>query len=123
MSFENIWEEEGIRMVFSGELTDEDLLESNAEVYSDKRSSFIKYELCDFTAVTGFPVNSDTIKKVAHSDKILSEKNPNMKVMVVSNDLVMKGLVNMYRVYGDNNWETEIFVSEIDARNWADQAI
>ncbi len=108
-------------MVFWDELTDEDLINSNAEVYADKRSSSIEYELCDFTAVTGFPVKSDTIRRVARSDKILSEKNPNMKVMIVSNDLVMKGLVNMYRAYGANNWTTEIFEREVDARKWANQ--
>jgi hypothetical protein len=119
MSYETFWEEKGIRWVFSASLTNEDLLESNKELYEDPRFLDIEYELCDFTAVEDWPVESKVIFSVGEQDAVQSQRNPNIKVAIISNEPVMRGLTNMYEAsaYG-SKWKTMFFENKEDARAW-----
>ena len=119
MAYETFWEEKGIKWVFSGDLTNENLLKCNKELYNDKRFLDIKYELCDFSLVKNFNINSDTVYKVAKMDLEYSLKNPDIKVAIIANDLVLTGFTRMYQIINEPSaWETEIFKNEKDAREW-----
>ena len=84
MSYKTFWEANGIKWVFSGTLTNGDLLQCNKELYNDSRFLDLKYELCDFTAVEKFPVDSDVIRQVAEMDSIHSRRNPNIRVAIIT---------------------------------------
>ena len=119
MAYETFWEEKGIKWVFSGDLTNDDLLKCNQELYEDPRFIDIDYEICNFIAVENFPVESRVVQHVAKMDMEQSKRNPNIKVAVISNKLVMRGLTRMYEITGDGSaWETQFFENEEDARAW-----
>ena len=123
MAYKTIWEERGIKWVFSGELTNEDFLKCNDELYKDDRSTTIEYQICDFNNIESVSLNSKTIRLVAESGAEFYRINPNKRVSVVTNRPVMVGLANMYMAYfqlatrGDT-WATEVFPTIEDAREW-----
>jgi hypothetical protein len=119
MAYITFWEEKGIRWIFNSDLTNDDLLKCNQELYEDTRFLNIDYEICDFTAVEKFSLESDVVRQVARMDVEQSKRNPNIKVAIISNELVIRGLTRMYQITGDASaWETQIFNNEEDARVW-----
>ena len=119
MAYKTFWEEKGIKWVFSGILTNDNLLNCNKELYEDPRFLDIEYELCDFTAVKSFPLDSEVINMVGKMDLEQSKRNPNIKVAVISNAPVMIGLTNMYEAAAYSSpWETQFFENIEDARAW-----
>lgn len=119
MAYKTFWEERGIKWVFSGKLTNDDLLNCNKELYEDPRFLDIEYELCDFTDVEDFPIDSKVIRIVGEMDMEQSKKNSNIKVAIISNETVMFGLTRMYEAAAFSSpWETQFFENEEDARAW-----
>lgn len=119
MAYSTHWEPNGIRWVYSGDLTDEDILNSNHALYRDPRFAHIGYQICDFTEVVRFPIASKTVYKIAKTDREMSQRNPNIKVAVISNDKVMEGLNRMYQLVGENSpWKSQLFTDEQSARAW-----
>lgn len=119
MSYKISWEERGVKCIYSGSLTGDDLVESNIEMNSDSRSSAIDYLICNFIEVNEFPIRSEGVRRTANLDKKRAEKNPDVKLAVVANRPVIKGLTNMYVAFtDDSSWETAFFEDESEARNW-----
>ncbi len=122
MSYKTFWEDNGIRWIFSGQLTVDDLLKCNQDLYKDPRFSDIEYEICDFRAVIDFPEESKAVHVIANMDMEQSKRNPNMKVAIIGNRLAIFGLTRMYQIVtGDSVWETHYFENEDDARAWIAQ--
>jgi hypothetical protein len=119
MAYKTFWEEKGIKWVFTGSLTNDDLLKCNKELYENPRFLNVEYELCDFTAVEDFPVESKVIRLIGRMDLEQSKRNPKIKVAIISNEIVMRGLVSIYEAAAYNSpWETQFFENEEDARTW-----
>ena len=119
MPYETHWEDEGIRWVFSGIVTDDDLLRCNLELYDDERFESIRYEIADFRAGESFAVTAKTLRRVARMDKDQAVRNPSVKVAVIAAAAVQKGLAQVYALSGgDTLWVTEVFDTEEDARAW-----
>ena len=119
MPYEIHWEDEGIRWVFVGIVTDDDLLRCNLELYDDARFESIQYEIADFRAGESFTVTPKTLRRVARMDRDQAVRNPNVKVAVIATAAVQKGLARMYALSGgDTLWVTEVFDTEEDARVW-----
>ena len=119
MPYETHWENEGIRRVFSGIVTDGDLLRCNLELYDDARFESIRYEIADFRAGESFTVTAKTLRRVARMDGDQAVRNPSVKVAVIATAAVQKGLAQVYALSGgDTPWVTEVFDSEEDARAW-----
>jgi len=119
MPYETHWEDEGIRWVFKGIVTDDDLLRCNLELYDDARFESIRYEIADFRAGESFTVTAKTLRRVARMDRDQAVRNPNVKVAVIATAAVQKGLARMYALSGgDTLWVTEVFDTEEDARAW-----
>lgn len=122
MSFEIIWEDEGVKVILTHEISN-DFFEVNKKVISDPRYKNIKYQIFDFTHVSKFPIESSVIRRIAESDQKAYLINPEIKLAIIANQLVMTGLTNMYKTYfelagDDKTWDTEIFENENDARSW-----
>ena len=119
MPYETHWEDEGIHWVFSGIVTDDDLLRCNLELYDDARFESIRYEIADFRAGESFTVTAKTLRRVARMDRDQAVRNPSVKVAVIATAAVQKGLAQVYALSGgDTPWVTEVFDSEEDARAW-----
>lgn len=119
MPYSSYWEQQGVLFVFSGIVTDQDLLEANLDIYDDPRFMDLRYEVANFLDVTEFNVTSDMIRKVADLDYAASKRNPNIAVAIVDTSAVIKGLANMWAYSGGAEvWESELFEDEVLAREW-----
>lgn len=119
MSYSIFWEEKGVRWKFSGEVTDQEMLDANKEFYDSPVFYDMRYQIGDFLEVTDFKVSSDTVKVLARLDLEASEKNPNVKVAFVVTNVMIKGLTRMWDLSGGGtHWESSAFEDEASAREW-----
>ena len=114
-----MWEAEGVLVRFYGDLTNGDFFESNQELFLDERFPNSRYSLCDFSEVTQFSITSQAVMETAELDREHSKRNPNFKIATVVNDIVMFGLMRVYKTTTDQQaFETEVFETLEDARKW-----
>lgn len=113
----------GICCHFEDSFTVDDLLTLNDNIYSLIDISELQYQLHIFNNVNSFPVTSSAIKLSAQEDAKYYKINPNVKIAIVANKIVMKGLTKVYSTYfelsnSDTTWPIEYFETEEEARNW-----
>jgi hypothetical protein len=121
MPYETHWEPHGIRWVFTGEVSDDDLVRCNRELYEDPRFLTIRYEIVDFQKITGIAARSETVTLVADMDREQSARNPEVKVAILGATPLITGLTRMYAMSGgDEIWDVRIFETEEEARKWID---
>jgi len=123
MSFEIVWEANGVVFRFVNEMTSDTLITANLEALNNPKFKTINYQLMDLRDVSSYPIETSAIRRVAELDARAYKINPNVKVALVANQVVAKGLLNMYNVYfeiagNDLRWQSEIFESIQDAYNW-----
>jgi hypothetical protein len=119
MPYEMHWEAEGVRWVYTGTMTDEDVLRSNLEAYEDPRFDSIKYQIADLRAVKEFAASSRTIRELSRMDRDQASRNPHVRVAILAADDFTRGMANMYALSGGGApWQVEIFETEEDARAW-----
>ena len=123
MSYKLTIEDQGTCCVFSGSFTSNDLKNSNNEIAKLPHFPELKYQLLNFHSVTEFPVDSNAIRAVAKQDFGLYKINEKIKVAIVANKLVVKGLAQMYKTYfelegNDIVWGIETFETNDEARKW-----
>jgi len=121
MPCETYWEDEGIRAVFRGTVTDDEFFQGSLKIYEDERFPAIRYQLVDVLLVEDVAVSSNTIRRVAAMDKEQSARNPNVRVAVVARTPLIRGLSRMYELSsGETSWVTQLFETEAEARSWLD---
>jgi hypothetical protein len=119
MPYETHWEPHGIRWVYTGEVTDEDLIRANQELYEDPRFLAIRYEIADFRNITGAAARSETVTLVGDMDREEAARNPDVKVAILGATPLITGLTRMYAMSGgDAVWDVRIFETEEEARKW-----
>jgi len=122
MSYKILWEENGCKITVTDVLGN-DFLKPSIKVTTDARFINSKYRIVDFNMVKEFPIDSNTIRQIAESDIRAYKINPNIKIAILANKLVIKGLANVYNTYfelsnDDKTWELKIFETENQAREW-----
>lgn len=123
MPYEIVWEEKGVNLIYTGDLTGTDLIAGNIDVYKHPDFNSIEYQIIDLLGIEKYPIEAQAIRRVAELDAVAYESNPKIKTVIVANRQVAIGLTNMYKVHfeiaGKNgSWETELFESLDDARKW-----
>ena len=121
MSYELIWEDRGVLFQFWDVVSGDELVQSNLDVYADPRFESIECELVIFSDSVEFAASSESVRRVAKMDATASQRNPNIVVAIVASQLVIQGLVNLYRLQSDfegSTWETEFFETVDEARTW-----
>jgi len=119
MAFINNWEAKGVYKVFSGDVTGQEVLDSVIEIEEDRRFDQIQYVLNDFLAVNGVQASERDIALVAAIDRAASKSNPDIKIAVVATQQKIIELAQHYsRLIEDSPFQTQLFASVEDARNW-----
>jgi len=119
MPYETHWEPTGVRWVYRGTLTEEEVLRSNQEVYEDPRFRSIRYQLVDLRGVERFTAGSAIVRGVSRKDAAYVPYNPHIRVALVANTDLTRGMATVYRLAcGDDAWDVEIFDTVDDARAW-----
>lgn len=116
------WKEKGLYWIYAGEVSDQEMLASYSDLYDDPRFLDIEYEIVDYLAVTSYDVSSDTIFKIAQMDKAASKRNPHVKVAVIADSQMIKGMSRMWQLAGGASvWESKIFDDGVAALEWVNQ--
>ena len=113
------WESEGLYRKFIGEISGDEILESNFELHIDPNFQNIKYIINDFMEVTGHSVEVVHTKAYALTDDIISNTKGRLKIALVVTQDPLIALANSYREQMIGKlFECEIFHSIEDARKW-----
>lgn len=125
MPFENIWERNGIRMHFSGEMSPSDILNANLDFYGDHRSDTARYQILDTLDVTSLaddmPGYASVMEILAGMDAAASLSVGNLMVALVSTH---EGAIDLFKTYAgiseeiQSGWRTGIFHDMAAARRW-----
>ena len=119
MPHNNTWEPDGLYRKFTGEISGEEILESNFELHVNPNFSNIKYIINDFTEITAHSIEIAHTKIYAKTDDIVSTTKGKLKIALVAAQAEHIDLAHNYREQmKDKLFECEIFNSIEDARNW-----
>lgn len=121
MAYELIWEPEGVVIKYSDFVSDADIQQANLDLFDDPRFEALKFEICDYTDVDGLDRSSEIVRWVAEFDIRASERNPSVRVAVVGEQPLLKGVTNMYRAEFElrgGKWGQGQFATVKEARIW-----
>jgi hypothetical protein len=117
--YETHWEDGGIRWVYTGAMSDDDVLRANLDLYDDARFPTLKFQIADFTGVIALTARAETIRKLSHMDREQSKRNRHIRVALIATTPLARGIASMYVLAaGDTPWSIEVFETEEDARDW-----
>ena len=124
MPYENIWEERGVYIRFTGVVTSGEVQRSNEELYRDPRFfSAMDYQIADFLSCNSIQAEPEEVRLIASLDAEMSRRHPGVRVAIVTTTQVIYGYSRMYQLCTEqSHWETEIFDSLAAARTWIKQA-
>ena len=130
MAFILDWSENGVVTTYSGDLDGTSILACSEAVFTDARFSKISYIMRDLSDVKNINVSAEQIRQIAHKNALAYKKNANIKFALVSEEALVKGLVNMYKVYYEMSfnddgvrWDTELFDDIYSAKQWVGLAV
>lgn len=119
MSHRYVWEGKGLHRYFSGEISGDEILESNFELHEHSKFEEIKYIINDFLEVTGYDIKMSHTKSYASSDSIISRTKGLLYIAIVVNQSGLHELAKNYQQQmKDQMFKCEIFDNVTDAQHW-----
>jgi hypothetical protein len=123
MPYATTWEESGVLWTFRGQVTGDEILRANQEIYRDPRFHRLTYQIVDLTAVERFDVTEDDMAMIAVQDRAAARSKPSVCVAVAAADEIIKDLSAFYdAVMVGSPWHQRIFDSIGEAREWLTQS-
>ena len=119
MSHTLTWESSRLLRVFTGNLSGDELFESNLNLQQDKRFEGIKSIINDFTLVKSHSITPEHIEVSASTDEVISKTKHNLKIALVVPKGPLQSLASRYcKLMQGQLFECAIFTSIEDANNW-----
>jgi head-tail adaptor len=119
MPYATTWEECGVLWTFRGQVTGDEILRANQEIYRDPRFHGLTYQIVDLTGVERFDVTEDDMAMIAVQDRAAARSRPSVRVAVAAADEIIKDLSAFYdAVMVGSPWHQRIFDSMSEAREW-----
>lgn len=123
MPYQLKWEENGVYCQFSGDVTDQDIIQCNMDIYGDPRFDDLRYELLDFLQMVRLSFSEESVEVIASCDTIASKTNPYIFCAVVTNERQLALLSDFYnQETNEMPWQSEAFESVEDARTWINKS-
>jgi hypothetical protein len=120
MPYSTAWDSCGVTWTYWGEVTGEELLQSNREIYDDARFPTMRYQIVDLTRVERFAVRPNDMIALAESDHVAARTNPSIRVAVAAADESIRILSLYYEgESSDSPWEQQVFDTLAEAQKWA----
>ncbi len=114
---EFLHETNGIVVVFSGEITDEEVHGAQANLHGDPLFNTAKYVVIDMLDVIKMRMTARGVWHLARADFQAAKRNPDMRMAIVVKKAVIFGLGRMYQLAG-GPWNTELFSDMARAKDW-----
>lgn len=97
MPYHNTWKDNGVTRTYHGDITSNEILNSNASVQTDPRFSEIKYIINDFTNINSCEASEDDINAIAAIDYGSSQaRNIPDKIAIVTRNETLLNWAHIY---------------------------
>jgi len=90
MSYENIWEKNGVYRKYNSGITGKELIQAAEDVLGHKLFDSISYVINDLLQVTEHDVKTSDIITLSEMDRVAADINPNVKVAIVATTPTVK---------------------------------
>ena len=114
--------ENGIIIVWSGEVDGSDLIQSAYERFSDnERVKKLKYIISDYTNVTKLDATHNAIYNLCQIFKYFSKQNNNIYLAGIHPTDYMRGISNMRETYANDDntgWHIKSFRTREEGEKW-----
>ena len=123
MSYELVWEPDGVIKEFSGVVSAREFIEAVENVQGDYRFDDVRYVINDFLAVTKHELSEDVLTEVAVLQYGAYASNPNCRIVFVTTDQELSARIrNTPAVAGLISYQTEVFPTVSTARDWLEDS-
>lgn len=119
MSYENIWENNGVYRKYHNGINGKELLQAAEEVLGHELFDSIRYIINDLLHVTEHNVKTSDIITLASMDRAAADINPDIKIAIVVTIPTIKTLASLYGdLMGHSPYPSKIFSNLEEARIW-----
>lgn len=119
MPYANSWEKNGLYRKFTDEISCDEILKANIELYDSTDFEYIKYIINDFTEATGNRIEACHAKAYAIMDEVISARKGKMKIAIVVTHPSLIALTNYYcELMVDKRFDCETFQTLSASREW-----
>lgn len=120
MSFENIWEKDGVYRKYANSVDGDEVTKAMEEVHANVLFDSISYVINDYLDVSDYDITTTDVITLAALDRAAALSNPNIKIAFV---LTESAALVLAKLYGDlinkSPYISETFTSVEEARAWA----
>jgi len=121
MSYETIWEEEGVYQCFSGQVSPDEKIHASSEVHGDPRFDTINYWITDNIGVDSYVLEKSDAEKLAYLNNAASRSNPDIVTPFISTHITHRDNIIHYLIHLKkigSPWKGKLFEDVQTARQW-----
>ncbi|MDQ8204050.1 hypothetical protein [Pelagicoccus sp. SDUM812003] len=124
MPYRLTWERRTVFFDYFGDVTSQDLLESNQIVYGDERFDKLLWQVVSFEKAEAISHSAAYVKRIAYMDKAAARSNPNITVAFVGNSPALDQIGSEYiDVASEPAWDVVHFSTLDEAKAYIATAI
>ena len=121
MSYETIWEPQGIYQRFWGVVSSPELFDSLADIHRDPRVATIRYVIKDYIGVDVFDVGMKTLLEGRALSMVAQQANPDITVAVVTTNPEIIQASEIASSYQLDAYPRKTWPTLADARKWIEE--
>ena len=119
MSYENIWEKNGVYRKYKSGINGKELIQAAEDVLGHELFDSISYVINDLLTVTEHDVKASDIFTLSEMDRAAVQINPNVKIAIVTTTLTVQLLASLYDdLMSHSPYPIKIFENLHEARSW-----
>lgn len=120
MAYELSWEPRGVVLMFSGQVSSDDIRNATIDYQRDFRFDDLRYVIEDYLGITGCDANPAEMDYIWALDVAAGISNPKIRRAVIAACPTVIELRLRYMPQDARAFPTEVFASLGDARGWLD---
>ena len=114
----------GIKIIASGIVTGEEIIEAHKEIYSKTNLKKQRYQIIDRSNCKDYQVSSTEVQRIADIDKAAAKINPNIFMALISPTDVQFGMSRMWEAFiGETPFVTKVFRDRKSADEWIEEQL
>ena len=121
MSYELVWEPEGVVARFSSTVSTDEFIRSVKQIQGDSRFDDARYVISDFSEATGDKICEDTLTELSAMHYGAHASNPNCRIAFVTADQAFAERIKQILLSPDMiSYQVEVSPTVTEARDWLD---
>lgn len=122
MPYTITWMPDGVLIRLSGQITFEENMKFNGEIYGDARFESLRYEIGDYREVTKFHVSEKETTVIANLERQSARWNSHVKMAHITRDPDIIKLIRQYEeAMANTQWDFGLFETMEEAEAWVMQ--